>query len=180
MQIPVEWYNYILPGIVLISCSILILPVATLREYGTEMKNQLLGSAVMIGIASYLVGFLANQVILQLLKPITDYWGWTTTFAGANLDNWIFIYRKAGPELINELKGGYQGLVFNRLMFGAFIVMSVSSLMGIIWRKNNFKLRCGMMLACLLLTFVLYRTWSVHRDSYHNFLTRSVSAITWE
>lgn len=177
MQIPSGWYVHILPGIIILAC---ILPLLDSRNVDALLKrlnDHFVGSAIILGIVAYVVGFAANAVALTILRPVLNNWGWLDKPDTMGPDDWVFLYRAAEAKLLEVLTEGYQNMILYRSIFGAFLLLSLSSLVGIIWRRNNSVVRIVAFVVLVIVTFALYKQWWEHRNSYHDFARKSVSAM---
>jgi hypothetical protein len=170
MNIPLEWYIYVIPGIIILASLFPLLNTECLKILFERFNNDRISYTVILVFLAYVIGFVSNAVAIEFLKPILNKFGWLSVPIGVKFADPIFIHV------------GYQSQILYRLMFGAFVLFSFTSIFGIILKVkiNNWKpkiIQFIFVIIIIIVTIALYRKWQSHREWYWNFSSKAVSVI---
>ena len=160
MQIPPEWFVYILPGIVIIASCVLVLDKDRRGPLIDLMKQSILGSSVALAIAGYVVGICADAVLLHVARPLMNHAGFLESGIDHPASQWVVFYRFAPQALMDGVRAGYENMVRYRLLTSASIALFVGSLVWSIRQRTSWFVRISLTLIILAAGCSLYGQWN--------------------
>ena len=174
MEIPTEWYVHIIPGIIILASLIPILKPEHYRTLQKFCESQLLGSAILLGLAGYIIGFVGNIVALEILKPVLNFINLLDKPQSPTPENWALLSNLGKYDLIKVCEESYQGMILNRSLFGAFVSLTFFSFVGLLLHKNKKKVRIIFLVLSIIITYSLCEHWLEFRQIHYKF----INAIT--
>jgi len=174
MELPTDWYVLILPGLVVLAC---LIPLTTLERESFEwiIGSDILGKAIILGLVGYIAGFSANALLLNVIKPIIpgqvlQRIGITDATRSPSIENYAQLFKIGRTDLLNAISASYQGMLLYRGLFFGFFLIFITSLVGIIWRKDHIGFRLISLAVVILLSIALGKSWYKFRENHNTFV----------
>ena len=174
MQIPPDWYIHILPGMVLMAAVLPLLRSKTRQDVTQLMMDHAAGSVLLITITAFVIGYAANAIAVNTLRPILNWVGCLTRPEAPKSQDWVFLYRVAEPQLMEAFKQLYQELILKRSIFGVFLLLTITCFLSIPIRRDYIRSRWIISIILLIVTLSLHKAWLTQRADYHTFLNTSL------
>lgn len=174
-----DWYTFAIPGVVFLAAIIPVLKKETIKKILSVPRNEIFAYTLVVGIAAYYTGYLCNIIGLELVRPLIGYF--KTLSPGSTIPsvNLYTLFQTASSELHSELKDMYEGIVFYRLMFAGFLILSISSIIGFLGRRDGILIRSLVFVISLSATIAFYNSWDKHRIFYEEF-TNIINMELWQ
>jgi cytochrome bd-type quinol oxidase subunit 2 len=145
MQLPLDWYVYIIPGSLFLVSTILLLLDDKLKRkiYNLLKENNLLALPIII-IFSFIIGVTADGFIhLVISDPVIS------------LEDKIITENSIDPLLIKERDIEYSRMAFGRLLWISFLILIITSLITIFKeRLTQDRTRKWIIGICIPLIFI--------------------------
>jgi hypothetical protein len=174
MQIPIEWYPHILPGIVII-CSFLVVYPGFAAQIRPNLEKHMVGSAVALAICSYLIGLFENALILYIVRPIAQWSHLLDPPPAHSTQEWVGFYLVAHQSLIDAINSGYHLMLLYRSMLGALVCLALSILFSLSQRTHR-ALRIVAIVVVTLVAYSVFQQWWTSRMTYIQFVNESLQS----
>jgi hypothetical protein len=176
MQIPTEWYVHILPGIIIIFAFFIV--AKTYRQKLLMLIQQhTVGSAVVLGICAYLVGFSENAILLFAIRPAFTLLGIMDPSLPHATNDWVTFYQLAPQALIDASKTGYQNMLLYRSLFGASLLLCAAFGYNLFAENSQRRWRVVCLLIAVLLAYSLHQNWWYTRAGYMQFTSQALKVV---
>jgi|GEM_PF-5673966 len=169
MQYPSDWFVYIIPGFLYLSC-IYFRCSWTYKERINELLIKTpVGLAVTI-ILSFIVGIATNWIIVNILRPICVYIGWLPTMPPFNTGNEVLVAQNKAP-LSKLVENSYHTMLCLRSLV---IPLAIFVPIGIyhIWyiKKKDAKLIFKILVSIIIIftPVIIFIQWEKSRIDYNN------------
>jgi hypothetical protein len=173
MEIRTDWYVHIFPGVVILGSAFPILS-SQAEVLHAILNSNLLASALILAILGYIAGFVANAIALQIVKPILEFLKLLSPPKSPDTAKFASVYLMGRTDLISAFEGSYRGMVLYRSLFGGFLLLTLSSLGGILFIRDHMLVRAITSVLFLIATFALYRHWLAYRTNHYDFLNAAL------
>jgi uncharacterized membrane protein len=160
MQLPLEWYVYIIPGSLFLLSVILLLPNKILGIFKGKgsLKDQSLLVLPITIIFSFLIGLAADNLIhIVASEP------------SVSLEKELLIKHKVDPVLIQEMDSRYTRMAFSRLLWISSAVLAIVGVIRIVLTNEKYITsirKVFLVILILLLVILLINQWCVNKQSF--------------
>ena len=176
MQIPLEWYNHIVPGLILLTSIYFLLPVTVKNDLIKMVQNQAIGSVLVLTVSAYILGLAENAFILYLLRPAAICLRFLDTPSHGSISDWVTFHQLAQSNVIQTITYGYQNMVLHR----SLVLASCTLLLPLAYSLRNSSLRwlkLTAMTLVLVASVSLYLEWKVVRNDHIQFSNDLVNRV---
>ena len=125
MQVPLDWYAYIVPGFIYIGVILLFIPPDKVKQTTRNLKVPGALVTVLITLIAYVLGFAANTVITQVVRPGLASLHWMLPIEPKDRQMEALFNQVAPNNLVEVLRGGYVSVLFLRSVFFALFLFTV-------------------------------------------------------
>jgi len=168
MQIPIEWYTHILPGVIVVISILLVLrPINSVDQLASNIP-QTVSASVLWVLASYIVGMVINSAILVFAS--------STIEAG----DWALLFHLNQADLIKALQESYQGMILRRSLSAAFIITFIIALVGIFRHRNQRTLFGLISILSLIASIAFCFDYYKYKDNHNTFYDASLILLREE
>ncbi len=184
MQMPIDWYVYVVPGFLYLTLLYLIFP----QELANVIQDHsAIGVAVVI-VASYLLGVLSNHVIIKIVRPIFQViikiirsifkcFREMPPVHYMSIENHIQL-KKVEPILAQLHKDAYQSMLFSRSILVPLFFLTILGICKV-WKLAMGKLEgihpcvVKVIISILLLgvSFIFVWRWWEKRKTHNKIIT---------
>ena len=163
MQIPVDWYVHIVPGVIyLLSLYSMLVPRDKWLEFPSD---RLLLIAPAFLVLAFIIGTAINALLVYVIRPMLPSAMLGTTDVGLTYPDTFQLYKKANPEFIGSFIQSYQVMVFLRSLAFSFTTLAIPITI-LLWNSFQGWQRYVSIVILYLVVFGLIKVWLVFRANY--------------